>query len=181
MTQPLPVGLPEKMSVNQTYDSLTITRKWFGLEAVFLIFFAIVWNSLMVMFVSQHGFDINEPSLYWLHLGVGIYVAYRAFAGIFNSTQITTTKQKIDIKHKPLPWIGNKTISAFDIKQLYCKEKVTKGRNGTSVSYVLHALTKDNKDVKLLAGLSSIEQALYLEQQIEKYLSIVDQPVRGQI
>jgi hypothetical protein len=67
------------------------------------------------------------------------------------------------------------------VKQLYSKEKISRGRNSTTTTYEVHAVTHTGKNVKLLSGLESSEQALYIEQEIERYFRIEDAPVKGQI
>ncbi len=42
-------------------------------------------------------------------------------------------------------------------------------------------VTRDGRQGKLLSDLESSEEALYLEQVIERALGIKDQPVRGEI
>ncbi len=42
-------------------------------------------------------------------------------------------------------------------------------------------VTRDGRKVKLTSDLESSEEALYLEQAIERALGIKDQPVRGEI
>jgi hypothetical protein len=39
---------------------------------------------------------------------------------------------------------------------------------------------RDGTDVKLIGGLEKPEQAVYIEQQIESFLGIVDHPVQGE-
>ena len=67
------------------------------------------------------------------------------------------------------------------MKQLYGKEKISRSRNSTSVSYELRAVTKSGRNIKLVGGLESQEQAIFIEQKIEKYLRIEDIPIPGEI
>jgi Tfp pilus assembly PilM family ATPase len=67
-----------------------------------------------------------------------------------------------------------------DLKQLYAKEKVSSSRNGTSITYEVH-VTRSGRNIKLVSGLESSEQAVYIEQEIEKYLNIKDIPVKGEL
>ena len=80
-----------------------------------------------------------------------------------------------------MPFLGNKNILSEDIAQLYSKERISRNRKGTNISYAVHAILKNGKNIKLLTSLSSSEQALAIEREIEKYLSIEDQDVKGAI
>jgi len=172
------IGLPDKMNITQQYDSMTITRNWFGWEVIFMSLFAVVWNS--VIFNNYSSLE-GEESLPWIHILAGVVVSYYAITGWFNKTDIHVTKQHIQISHKPLPWIGNKKIDVNDIKQLYGKEKVSRSSNSSSVTYEVHVILNRGTDTKLLSGLTTSEQALYVEQEIEKYLAIKNKPVRGEL
>lgn len=175
MSEFVEIGLPEKMHVERAHDSLTITRKWFGWETIFITVFAVIWNSFI--FSDFTGFE-NLPLL---HTVAGVCVSYYALTSWLNKTTIKISKSRIEIKHSPLPWLGNKKIDALDVKQVYGKEKVSRNSNSSSVSYEVHIIAHRGNDTKILSGLSSSEQALYVEQEIEKYLNIQNQPVRGEL
>jgi hypothetical protein len=66
------------------------------------------------------------------------------------------------------------------LKQLYAKEDGY-SRSGYPISYAVHALTDEQRNIKLLAGLDTSEQALFIEQEIERVLNLRDQPVKGEI
>ncbi|MBU2880934.1 hypothetical protein KO525_15755 [Psychrosphaera sp. B3R10] len=174
------LGLPDKMDIKRQYNAMTITRKWFGWQVIFLTVFAVVWNGIIFNnYLSVEAYS----ELPWIHIIAGIAVTYYAITGWCNVTNIHVTKQQIQISHKPLPWIGNKTIDSHDIKQLYVKEKTSRNRNHNSysVSYEVHTITNSGKVTRLLSGLSTSEQALFVEQEIEKYLGIENKLVRGEL
>ena len=63
---------------------------------------------------------------------------------------------------------------------LCASRKVTRGKNGTSVTFEVMAVTRNHSAVKLLDNLSSLEQALWVEQEIETLLRIRDRAVDGE-
>ena len=172
------IGLPDKISITREFDSMTIIRSWFGWEVAFITLFAVIWNSIIIKDYSN--IDDYE-SLPWIHILSGVAVSYYAITGWFNKTYIKVTSQYIDISHKPLPWMGNKKINSYDIKQLYGKEKISRNNNSSSVTYEVHVIMNSGYDTKLLSGLSNSEQALYIEQEIEKFLGIKNKSVRGEL
>jgi hypothetical protein len=115
-----------------------------------------------------------------LHVAAGVGITYTALAGWLNRTRISVDQGKVSVRHGPLPWLGNKDIEGSMLKQLYSKEKISRGRNSSSTSYEVHAIMSNGRNVKLVSGLESSEQALYIEQEIERYFRIEDAPVRGQ-
>ena len=48
------------------------------------------------------------------------------------------------------------------------------------MTYEVHLIDRNYKHAKLVTGLPSSEHALYLEQEIERFLHIADRPVRGE-
>ena len=72
-------------------------------------------------------------------------------------------------------------MKALTIAQLYSKEVTRHSRLGTSSTHEVHVVARDGRQVKLLSDLESSEEALYLEQAIERTLGIKDQPVRGEM
>lgn len=176
------IGLPARLERRKTPAGMEIIRKWLGVEIVFMTFFAVIWDGFLVFWYDQAGRSGNLMLVLFplIHVAVGVGVSYYAFIGWFNCTRIVFSPQKLAVIHGPFPWPGNLEINARTLKQLYTRQHVSRSRNGTSVTYAVHAITRDGKTRKILGGLSSSEQALYLEQEIEKFLDIEDKPVRGE-
>jgi hypothetical protein len=76
---------------------------------------------------------------------------------------------------------GNKQFKADLLQQLYTKRHVSHSKNGTSINYELRVTTTDGRDEKLMGGFNKQEQALFIEQEIEKFLGIEDRPIRGEV
>jgi hypothetical protein len=102
-------------------------------------------------------------------------------AGYLNRTIMTVNRSLFTIKHAPIPWPGNRLLNPLEITQLYCKEQMHRNKGSVSYTYEVHAVLKNNERAKLISGLDSSEQALYIEQEIERFLNIEDQPVRGEL
>ncbi len=184
MTSPaMDIGLPEKIQFFDHVSHIEIVRTWFGMQTLFLTGFAVIWAGFLFFWYSNVPADGELMFVLFplIHVGVGFVIAYIALTGWFNRTQLTVGQGKIGVRHGPLPWPGNKEIDAHDVKQLYGKEKISRSRNSTSVSYELRAVTKSGRNIKLVGGLESQEQAIFIEQKIEKYLRIEDVAIPGEI
>jgi hypothetical protein len=183
MAKKIDLGLPDKLAMAYTGSGFEISRKWFGWQIIFLTFFAIFWDGFLFFWYSMAFVTGSAIMMLFplIHVAVGIGITYTALAGWVNTTRITVNQGRIAVRHGPLPWIGQRDLDASDVKQLYSKEKISRGRNSTTTTYEVHAVTHTGKNVKLLSGLESSEQALYIEQEIERYFRIEDAPVKGQI
>ncbi len=79
----------------------------------------------------------------------------------------------------PIPWPDSgQMIDSTNIKQVYIIKRISSGRYQTT-NYDVYVLTKDRQSEKLVT-VSRGNQALYLEQEIERFLGIEDQVVRGE-
>ncbi|MEM1084840.1 MAG: hypothetical protein AAGI48_12080 [Verrucomicrobiota bacterium] len=174
--------LPSGFEIHTAGNGVQITRRWRSARVWFLLFFAIFWNGFLVVW---HGIAISQGQ--WLmsafgliHTAVGVGLIYTVAAMFLNSTVIRCENNRILVHHGPLPWKGNKTMATEEIEQLYCTEKITRSKNGTSTRYRIEAVLKGNRRETLLKGVDNPDQALFIEQQLEKALGIVDRPVDGE-
>jgi hypothetical protein len=183
MKEQMEVGLPEKLELQKFSDYIHISRKWFGYKIIFMTIFALFWNIFLLNFYAnmEKDADVFAKIFPLIHVVVGIGISYYALAGWFNKSNIFVSKERIEINHKPIPWFGHKKIKSSELKQLYSKENVSNNRNNTTVTYEVHAILHNGTNTKLISDLDTSEQALYIEQEIEKYLGIKDSLVKGAI
>jgi hypothetical protein len=178
------VPVPKGVDVKENSLGLRITRRWFSLKYVPLAFFCVAWDAFLLFWYGA-AFSTNAP---WImicfpiaHVAVGVGLTYSVITGFINRTILEVTPGKLQLWHEPLPWTGEVKMDTDDIKQLYSKEKSTRGENGTSYTYELWMVTRDGRSRKLLSGLDSSDVPLYIEQQIEAWLHIQDLPVAGEL
>jgi hypothetical protein len=157
---------------------VTIVRRWFQpAKHLMMLVFAIGWNAFLVFWYGV-AFSGGGPWIMFVfplvHVAVGLGVAYGALAGIMNRTTIRVTGDRLRIRHAPLPWLGNREVPVDELEQVYCTQKEHRGKNGVTFTYEVKTATKGGAGMTLLTGLPEAEQALYIEQTIEKALNIVD-------
>jgi hypothetical protein len=175
---------PQSVTVESQFDSLNIIYRWWSLKYIFLVVFCVAWDSFLVFWYSM--VPQGAPWIMILfpigHVAVGVGLTYYTVAGFMNRTFITINQQWITVTHAPLPWFGNKRIDRIQVGQLYAEEiRSQTSRGGTSVQYLLNIVLRDNTKLKFLAGLSSPDVALFIEQTMEEYLRIEDKPVIGEM
>ncbi|MCA9249851.1 MAG: hypothetical protein R3E58_20645 [Phycisphaerae bacterium] len=181
-----PVPMPSGIIIEDWGGNRRIVRKWYTPKYFILLFFCIAWDSFLIFWYSIAFGEHDTP---WImkvfpiaHVAVGIGLTYYTICGFLNRTIIELGSFTLSIRHKPLHWPGNADFDASQFDQLYCKENSRRQDNNgaTQITYDLQAATKDGKSIKLLTGLPELELALYLEQEIESALGIVDRPVPGE-
>lgn len=178
-----PVPMPLGIRVTHPSGQLEISRRWYSHGLWFLAFFCVFWNGFMVVWhwlaLSQGAWFMSVFGL--LHTAVGIGILYVTLAGFLNTTVIRVRYGELSIQSGPIPFPGNTTLRADEIEQLYAKERRAHSNNGDSYRYEVHAVKRDGHQQLLLKGLNEVEQALFIEQQLEQFLGIKDRPVPGEI
>lgn len=190
MLKPLPRGL----NLIENEYSLTIERKWFNYSYIFILVFCAFWDGILISFYAgmltsftkdiEGNIDLSMlPVLFFpiIHVAVGVGLTYYGLSGLLNKTIINSSNGLLTVKHTPLPWFGNHKIDTANIRQLYCAEKTRHTKSGHYHVYDLNVILNDDKQIHLVKNLPELDQAVFLEENIEKYLNIKDEQVMGEI
>lgn len=181
--------IPEGTEVLHLPSSLDIRTNWRRGKSKggmwFMVLFTVMWNAMIWPFAisSILGGAIFSVLPMALHLGVGLGLAYYVLSMFVNKTDIYVTDRDITISSTPLkiPFTKDEVIPTKNIKQLYVTRYVSGSTNGVpNYAYALYAITTSNKRVPLIKGMNK-ETQLYLEQEIENFLEIDDERVRGEV
>jgi hypothetical protein len=176
--------IPEKLNVEETPREITISYRWFQPLAIFLVFFCFIWDGILVVFYTamladSKGTPIVAMLFPLLHVAVGIGLTWYTISLFINKTYIVITKHNLSIQHKPLPTFffkKNIELDRMDVEQVYIKEVISRGKNGTSYSYDLFYLDKNSRSKKILNE-SDSETAMFIRRKIEKYFGIEPKPI----
>ena len=174
-----PVALPKGMTFERTLHGMEITRAWFTPAAFGLVLFCVLWDGFLVFWyftVAKTGAPGIAMLLPVVHVVIGLALSYFAAASFVNRTRVSVERGVLRITHAPLPWPGPRGLGTAQIRQLFCKRHVSRGKSGVRISWQLWALSDNESRRKLLSSLE-LDQALYLEQELEKALGIHDRPV----
>lgn len=192
------VPVPARFTVEDGGHELTIRQRWFQWALLFLLFFAIAWDSFLVgwyWMLTSGPFGGNDgmPGPFKLiffifpiaHVAVGVGLTYFVLAGLLNTTVIRVADGMLSVRHGPIPWRGNLDLPTDGIEQIFCQNKLHKSRNDdghttTSMQYEVHAVVSGEKK-KLLGGLHEADHALFVEQRLERFLNLEDRPVPGEM
>ena len=183
-TRPIPRGqveMPKGFSLQEEGGQMVIRRRWYNPSVWILVFFALFWNGFLVVWhtiaLSSGMWFMSAFGL--IHTAVGIGLIYFVLGTFFNTTTIRAGRGEIDIHHGPIPWRGNQRLDATRLTQLFCREKTKHSKNGAQLTYEVEGIFSGNHRRVLLRNFTDADQALFVEQQIEKHLNIVDQRVEG--
>lgn len=169
-------GLPSGTSVNVEGNELIITHRKLRLVHIGLsiIVFPMLIFGLFFSDLATAEFLFNP--LTWMMFGL----AYYALAGYVNRTVVRLNPEQLTVKHGPLPPWQNRQIRVQNISQLYVKQHVERSKKGSTTTYRLYVKGRNGQHEELASGLDSPEQALFFEQEAERYLGIKDKMIPGQ-
>jgi hypothetical protein len=179
-----PISMPKRVNVRQTMHGLEITRRWFTPVAFGLLLFCVFWDGFLLFWYGA-AFATNGPLAMKLfpliHVAAGIFITYLTAATFLNSTRITVERGEVKVSHGPLPWPGNLTMRADAFDQLFCKEKINRGKNGTHVTYEIWAALREGAHQKFLSAGLERDHAIFIEQEMERALNLKDRHVSGEM
>lgn len=179
---PIALTLPEGYEMQKERNRLHITKRWRGqkkpFSLLFGLMFACVWL-VMVGYQITSLWSVERPLIVLFMIPfavVGIHLLYKSVANIVNITQLQVDQSKVQIRHFPLPWYPAPSLSAHEIEQVFVKQRSNvhhKGKNNvtTQQNFEVAAALQDGRKVVLFKALKQLEHALYIEQQIEQFLS----------
>ena len=177
----LEVSLPDKFKVQRGAGSLQVTWPTGGIFPGFVL--SIVAGAFAYV-------ALTSELVFLLIASVGLF--YFAAVQAFNKRRIRVDGARLEVTEGPLPTPGSRKINASDIVQLYTtehKSQTQAGKGGIQSAnqrvnsrkhYRLSAKTQNNGSIKVLSGLGDPRQALWLEQEIEGLLGVVDKRIAGE-
>lgn len=171
------VSVPSGLHIDKQDGELIISRRWFSFSSIVSAIILIVGIGILIIAHTlgssvSGGSILGEVSLtFWL-MGVGL--VYHTLTEFINTTRFHIGDDSLSVRHGPLPWKKNRTVSARDIQQLYCtKHRIYSGSLYTA-SYRLNAVLEGTDSVSLLFSWRRPDQLLFIEQAIEEHLGIED-------
>ncbi|HKP76650.1 MAG TPA: hypothetical protein VJT67_14065 [Longimicrobiaceae bacterium] len=175
---------PRSVVTTEANGELVVQYRWFSAKYLLLLFFCLFWDGFLVFWYAMAlggGGGLVFLLFPLIHVAAGIAITYATIAGFVNTTTVRIDGSRLSVRHHPLPWGRPVELGIVEVKQLFCEEKLNRGRNGVSYTYNLNALLHDGVRKKLVSGLDTPEIPMYLEQHAEEWMKIRDEPVVGEL
>ena len=166
---------PWGMSIDVVDDILVIKRRRFKViySPLLIVFFMLFYG---LFFSDLHTAEFLLNPLTWFMFGLG----YFALNKLLNSTEVRVNREQLVVKRGPLPPRQNTRINSQDIWQLYVKRQVSGSGKNKSVTYPVYVVDKNDQHKELVPGLGTPQYALYIEQEIERFLGLQDLAMPGE-
>jgi hypothetical protein len=180
------VPRPEPFTVEYLGGTLCIKWRWYKPTAIILAAFTLTWEGVVFVFIIPSvgsGGDDFSVKLSILFTVIGIVLAYFTLTTFVNKTRIDVNTNALTVRYGPIPSVRGLSLPRDSLRQFYCVKQLYGSRNRSSARtyYHLQALNADGLAITVIRNLQDAEEALYLEQELERFLGIKDELVRGEL
>lgn len=168
--------LPRGISLREGPRGLEISRRWLNTNTIILTIITLLFGGGAICF-SFLTYKMYEPFTlvgaisFWLF---AIPLSYICLAFYMNTTTITMSGSQLIIEHSPIPAPGVKALPLDDVKRIYTKERSVYGNGYTRIYYDSYIIQK-GRHIKILSGLTSREQSLFIEEVMGRYLRLYEE------
>ena len=181
-------SVPAKMTVRKNPHHLKITRRRFDYIYIFWALVVIAYDIFglpyffhwYIEIISIPKIDILSILFPLLNPLIILASNYALIVCFFNSTVLNVTSNVISVEDRPFPLWGNKRLASKEVLQLFCKKEKVWNKFYFDTVFSVEAVMNDKSNVTLLYNLKQAEQALFVKQEIEKFLNIEDKPIKGE-
>ena len=182
---------PEGMIVEDTGRLWAARWRWFRPEVIGLALFCVAWDAFLAFWYAMAmGPHTAGDGFSWImvvfpvgHVAVGVGMTYYTLCGFLNRTTLLVTQYEVIVRHRPLPWVGNRRLVAAEITQLYCRQAMQAWADktgGRAIAYELMACLGEGRQVRLLGGFRNVGEPRYLERAVEERLNLDPRAVVGE-
>ena len=122
-----------------TAGQLLITRTWFQSMFIFMLFFCIAWDGFLIFWYTMAVVDPAEGGMRLMtlffpicHVAVGVGLTYYTIAGFFNRSEIFLNHNGLHVRHRPIPWRGNRDLAREEIHGIEVDHSASPNTDQTS-------------------------------------------------
>jgi hypothetical protein len=171
---PASLSLPRQIFYKQEASGVKLTQRWFSWMAVMMVPFCLLLDAAVLFaYVLVPKGDLAFAASLLLLPGVlmALGASYYVLARLVNRTVVRVRGSRLSIWHGPLPWAGNQSVAASQVKGFRCEKRILRNYAGDIwETYTLSAFLEDGRELELLHGIGSFSAAHILEQWVAGWL-----------
>jgi len=178
------VQKPEGISINQIGNDLEISvrQPWTLFELIGVSFAPVLFVLLTSLFIAFVAPTLAGKMVLvtFLVAALTAYISY-FFIRKEHRLNVHIDDNHLYIEHRPKKLVKDKSYPIKDIIQIYTKNIA--GGNNTMIASVFMVIKgkEGERHIQLIKPVSSLSQAKYIEQEIEKQLKISDRRVPDEV
>ena len=181
---PFDVPAPRGATAEHEGDVLTLELRWFRRGDLRLIPPTLLFNAIVVAwFAIALNVSAAFAAFGLLHLLVGLWLALYCACHLVNKTTVTVHRTgPIKVAHGPIPVLRRRTVDGRFVQLDLRVGRPSMWTSQRSVhAFEVWATQHDGARQCLLGGIDDRAHALYLEQEIERFLDLPHRSVDGGI
>ncbi len=107
------------------------------------------------------------------HVAVGVGLTYYVIAGFLNKTEILVTHDSVHVRHRPVPWWGNRSVPRHEIQEVETEfvGMSTQPTYTTAMQMTVSVHHDTGDQIVLLQSLPQ-RQAEYIAWHLADYLAV---------
>jgi hypothetical protein len=178
----IPIPPPVRFHVDDDGFEKRISWRWFSWHAMRGILFAAIFSvpSAFMFYAYRNSTDnawrAAALAIALLFALPGAATIYVWFAYLINRTRVDIDSTRVSICHGPLPMLRTRTVARNEINDVVSESVIndSESSDGSIFQpeqlYRVKLILKNGKVRKLVNGLHTPDQALFIEQEIRKVL-----------
>jgi hypothetical protein len=178
---PAEVRGPAGVRLRTTPTEVQITVPWRGVRSWSTFVMTFLLGTFVAAMASQPGANQMRMGLVAVGGAGLLYSLYVSLATLFNRTELTATRAGLAVDHGPFPWpIGAVLVPRAHLARLTTRTDVKrtryKGRTYVEDRHSVVALTRQGREVTLLAGCTQAAPCRVVAAALETSLGIAYVP-----
>lgn len=170
------VPRPARLRVEEGDGRFTVSWRWLRNEHLAFLCVPFMLVVVRSMIVLAEGLERYRPQ------GVDVLVlasAWLCAAYLLNRTWVEVSGQTLRVRHGPIPWPGASELPRAELAQLFGRVAGSFKSSGRGREWIweLAAVDRAGKTRSLAGRLRERGEVLWLEQELEAHLDLVDAPV----
>ncbi|MHC4922598.1 MAG: hypothetical protein ACYTG4_00755 [Planctomycetota bacterium] len=186
------VGLPDRFSVKDGGGQFSVAWREDACGCGCLLFLCLlvaIGASAALGWLGTSPFLEGWARPVMLVFVVGLAGVLLSIVGFFQRTTVAVAEGLLTVRHGPLPMGEAVKLSVHDIVQIFCVADESAATDDEDVKEVASLVAtydvvvkrRDGRRTRLVEDLDELDQALFVEQQLERYLGIRDAAVSGEV
>lgn len=180
------MSMPEAMQVVEDHGGIWVTWKRASTERVGqLLYTGLLGLGFVVFRMAVKGETLPSfEGVPWLWALILAPLAYGLGAYLLNNVYVHAGKSGLRLRAGPVPWTGGKAFAPGEVTQLFTEMRPEPDWQGVikrSTFVVSAVVGPEGRRLELIKEIPTLDQALWLEQTIERALGIKQAHVGGEV
>lgn len=169
------LAAPACVDTRELVDGAEFTVRWYKPLAWLVVGFMLVFDAIVYV-VCARLIEDRTPWAAWIPISVfgiaAVGLSYFTLAMFTNTTRITATRERLGVRHGPLPWPGRRELASAEVVRVYTRRRASDPEDPARFDHDLWVDLRDERAVRLLRGAFDAQTTSFLEQELARTLRL---------